>query len=351
MKPDFPFRNLVFQGGGVKTFAYYGVLDVLEQHGILPQIERVAGTSAGAMFATLVSFRLSAAETLKVFSTVDFGKVPGLRTAEELLPAPPTIFKEELDSLLGGMDALSRLFSSYGWYSTDYVYEWLQETIAAHCQGNGKATFADFRALGHRDLYVVATNISTRSGQIFSADSTPNVPVADALRMSQSIPLFFEGLRHDGSQFGTGDYYADGGVLNNFPIFIFDDPVFLSGNRWYISGINWETLGCRLYTPKDCPGNVRAVTSLTTYIENLMDAVLEAQEVAFGNNKVDQQRTINVSNCCVQPTDFEVKPAPDNPKYHQLVAAGREAAQAYLRAYQPPSTHIRDWVRRYVLGR
>lgn len=350
MAKVYPFRNLVFQGGGVKTFAYYGVLDVLEQRGILPQIERVAGTSAGSMFATLVSFRLSAAETLRVFSTVDFARVPGLKTAKDLLPTPPTIFQEEIDSLVGNMDALSRLFNQFGWFSTDYVYQWLQDTIAAYCGGNGKATFADFRALGHRDLYVVATNISTRKGQVFSADSTPHTPVADALRMSQSIPLFFEGLRHDGQQFGQGDYYADGGVLNNFPMFIFDDPAFENANRWYIAGINWETLGCRLYTPTDCPGSARAVTNLSTYIGNLMDAVLEAQEIAFDNNKVDHQRTINVSNCCVQPTDFEVKPVPDNPKYNELVAAGRDAASAYLQSYQPPGEHLKDWFWRYIRG-
>ncbi|MEO8608573.1 MAG: patatin-like phospholipase family protein [Chloroflexota bacterium] len=350
MNPAYPFKNLVFQGGGVKTFAYYGVLDVLEQNGILPQIERVAGTSAGAMFATLVSFRLSAADTLKVFSTVDFAKVPGLKTAKDLLPAA-TFLQPGLDSLLGGVDALNRLFNQYGWYSTDYVYDWLQETIAIYCKGNGRATFADFRTLGYRDLFVIATNISTRAGQVFSADHTPQTAVADALRMSQSIPLFFEGLRYDGSQFGAGDYYADGGVLNNFPMFVFDDPLYQTENRWYVAGINWETLGCRLYTPKDCPGSSRDVTNLTTYIENLMDAVLEAQEVAFDNNKVDHQRTINVSNCCIQPTDFEVKPVSDNAKYNQLVAAGREAAQAYLQTYQPPSTHMMDWLRRFILGR
>jgi NTE family protein len=351
MAAEYPFKNLVFQGGGVKTFAYYGVLDVLEQQGILPQIERVAGTSAGSMFATLVSFRLSAAETLKVFSTVDFAKVPGLKTSKDLMIEAPTFLQEQIDSLVGNMDAVNRLFNQFGWYSTDYVYQWLQDTIATYCNGNGRATFADFRKLGHRDLLVIATNISTRTGQVFSADTTPDAAVADALRMSQSIPLFFEGLRYDGKEFGAGDYFADGGVLNNFPMFVFDDPAYLPSNRWYIAGINWETLGCRLYTPKDCPGNTRAVTTLLTYVENLMDAVFEAQEIAFDNNKVDQQRTINVSNCCVEPTDFEVKPGADNAKYDELVAAGRSAAQAYLRAYQPPSNHMWDWARRFITGR
>ena len=43
------FRNLVFEGGGVKGIAYVGALEVLDQEGILKDIKRVAGTSAGAM--------------------------------------------------------------------------------------------------------------------------------------------------------------------------------------------------------------------------------------------------------------------------------------------------------------
>ncbi|SVD03251.1 uncharacterized protein METZ01_LOCUS356105 [marine metagenome] len=42
----YPFRNLVFEGGGVKGIAYSGALAVLEEHGILPQIRRVGGASA-----------------------------------------------------------------------------------------------------------------------------------------------------------------------------------------------------------------------------------------------------------------------------------------------------------------
>ena len=41
------FKNLVFEGGGVKGIAYVGAMEVLDKEGILNNIERVAGTSAG----------------------------------------------------------------------------------------------------------------------------------------------------------------------------------------------------------------------------------------------------------------------------------------------------------------
>ena len=51
-------KNLVFKGGGVLGIAYAGAIKVLEDKQILGQIERVAGTSAGAITAALVNLSL-----------------------------------------------------------------------------------------------------------------------------------------------------------------------------------------------------------------------------------------------------------------------------------------------------
>ena len=81
-KPDFhfPYKNLVFKGGGIRGISYIGALEILEKYGILSQIDRVAGTSAGAITATLVSFRLNHQETYSRLRSLDFTKVPQTRT-------------------------------------------------------------------------------------------------------------------------------------------------------------------------------------------------------------------------------------------------------------------------------
>ena len=53
------YRNLVFSGGGVRGIVYLGALELLDQFRIVDNIERVAGTSAGAITAAMLSFRLS----------------------------------------------------------------------------------------------------------------------------------------------------------------------------------------------------------------------------------------------------------------------------------------------------
>ena len=43
VKNRYPFRNLIFEGGGMKGLAYLGAFEVLGQYKIDQQIERVAG--------------------------------------------------------------------------------------------------------------------------------------------------------------------------------------------------------------------------------------------------------------------------------------------------------------------
>ncbi|HNB55310.1 MAG TPA: patatin-like phospholipase family protein, partial [Anaerolineales bacterium] len=105
----YPFKNLVFQGGGVKTLTYHGALQVLEEMDVLPQIERVAGTSAGATVALLVSLRLGAEEIVRLLRSVDYAKIPGTHATQlpewaRVLPLP----EDQVAWVMQRMDTLSR---------------------------------------------------------------------------------------------------------------------------------------------------------------------------------------------------------------------------------------------------
>ena len=60
------FRNLVFEGGGVKGIAYVGAMQVLEQRGLLAPIVRAGGTSAGAINALLYTLGYSIHEQYQI---------------------------------------------------------------------------------------------------------------------------------------------------------------------------------------------------------------------------------------------------------------------------------------------
>jgi NTE family protein len=168
------FRNLVFEGGGVKGIAYVGALDVLERKGILPDIVRVGGTSAGAINAALVGLGYTPSEMKSILAALDF--------------------KEFLDDSWGIVRDGKRLLKQFGWYKGDTFRRWIADIVGERL-GDSEATFHDLqtqkRVKGCRDLYFVGTNLSTGFAEVFSHEHTPAVRIADAVRISMSIPLFF----------------------------------------------------------------------------------------------------------------------------------------------------------------
>ncbi len=333
----YPFRNLVFQGGGVKASAYHGALRVLENEAILPQIERVAGASAGAAVAALLSMRLSIDEIIAVYRTYDIEQLSAVKSG--VMPdrsSTPGLLRRELERIQNSFTSVTRLATKFGWYSSEYNYQWIQGVVAKYGRDDGMATFSQFRQWGFRDLYVVVTNLSTHKAEIFSADTTPHAAVADAILMTQAMPLFFEALQFDGQAFGQGDFYSDGGLLINYPLQVFDEHQFAENNRWFVNGVNWETLGCRLYTPENCPKRSREITNLMTYSQNVLEALVETQAASYEASKSAQRRSINISDCCVRSTDWDVWSFPQDDRYLRLVQAGETATQRYIEHYKPP---------------
>jgi NTE family protein len=315
------YRNLVFKGGGVRGIAYMGALEVLEELSVLQNIERVAGTSSGAIAATLVSFHKNTRDTIDLFNTLDLKKVPQRAVNDGSWNT----------KILKNSENYPRLFEKYGWYSSAYFHDWLKTIVAEQCRGNPRATFADFQKLGFHDLHIIASNISRHRAQVFSAKNTPNVAVADAVRMSMSIPLFFEALRFDGRKFGAkGDYFVDGGLFNNYPIHIFDQPEYAIGNRFYRDGINLETLGLFLYPSSlHNKGKVDEPKNLWEFLDLIVRSMNDSRQLAnLAENVADKKRTIEINDGGISSTQFDL--SPQSVEYHTLFENGRIATERFF---------------------
>ncbi len=233
MKLKYPFRNLVFKGGGILGIAYLGALEVLdsEMFDILSDIKRISGASAGAITALAVSLNDNFSEIKQMADTLDFTKVPQKDNKKK--GKSPEIddtamiqkYQEMFGTTRGKKDwkCVKRLLSVFGWYSSDYFYNWLRDQIQTKFdqkQPNAKwrnperglQTFGDFKNAGFRDLYISVTNVTKHTNEILSYETAPSMTVADAVRMSMSIPLFFEAVKYH------NNYYADGGIVNNYPM-------------------------------------------------------------------------------------------------------------------------------------
>ena len=303
-QPPPDLTNLVVEGGGVKGLAYPGALQVLEANGVLPKIETVAGTSAGSILAALIALGYTPAEMQSLMLDLDFRQF-------------------EDGSTLGGPE---RLFRKFGWFKGDYFLEWLQCRVNERT-GNPNATFADLHAdpAKFNDLYVVSTDLSRGRSQVFSFETSPDLPVAEAVRASMAIPLFFEAYHIDDGLFGeTGaqqDLFVDGGVFDNFPIELFDQK-----------GVNPKTLGLFL-TNKGAPVNPDTkIDSFPEYARNLFEALLHVQVNAFNNNPDDKKRTIVIDDLGVGTTDFTIS----NEMKCKLIQQGAIAACTYFGGQAQP---------------
>ena len=327
------FRNLIFEGGGVKGIAYVGALDVLAQKDILSGIQRIGGTSAGAINAILLGLGYTPKETRDILESLDF--------------------QEFMDDSWGVIRDSARLIDQFGWYKGDYFRDWIGNLIKAKT-GNSESTFADIEALKgtqpFKSLYFLGTNLSTSFSEVFSAEHTPRMCVADAVRISMSIPLFFAAKRSL-----RGDVYVDGGVLNNYPIKLFDRKKYLvSGNfietdyykrmnaqvkkiRRPISNYvyNKETLGFRLDTKEEIavfrdqaePPH-KNVENFFDYTWALIHTILEAQQSSHLHSD-DWARTVYIDTLGVSTTDFNLSVA----KKKALVKSGKDSTLNYFKWY------------------
>lgn len=201
----------VFEGGGAKGVAYIGALRAtLRLHAWFGS---VAGASAGAITATLVAAGL---------------------TIDELGSETSTVFDHlTVPSITAG---LSRLRGNFGYLDTEGVREWLEALLHGQVKrfgGDpaGSVTFSELYAATGIELIIVAADVSRGRQVVFSAFDSPGTQVAEAVLASSSIPFAFSPRellvpRPAGARTHT---VVDGGVWQNFPMFVYRDRSF---RRW-----------------------------------------------------------------------------------------------------------------------
>jgi NTE family protein len=261
-------KNIVFKGGGVLGIAYAGAIEIMEEKQLLQQVERVAGTSAGAITAALLSLRYNAAEILQIVNATDF------------------------KSFEDGWDPL-RIPTKYGLYKGDAFLAWMQKRITDKGL-SANATFQDFANKGCRDLHVFAADLNIKGLAHFSLQTTPDTIVAEAVRSSMSIPLFFKAWTFTNSK-PNNHVYVDGGTIYNFPITIFDNG----------DAANPETMGFYLTDlHNQAPDSNLEYDQLLQYVKNLFETLLDSQEIDFEHDADEEHRTVVIDNLGISATNF-----------------------------------------------
>jgi len=287
----------VFSGGGLKGFALVGAYQVLEEKGY--RFHRVAGTSAGAILACFIAAGYSAKEIEKMLDEQDFQVL--LDPRNTIIPLP-----------------LMKWFQLYwrlGLYQGNALEKWFLEKLAE----KDVYTFSD---LPPGKLKLVASDLTNGKMLVLPDDlegygiSAETFPIARALRMSCGIPFFFEPVR---LKVGKGEtIVVDGGVLSNFPMWIFNDE---GGNT------ERPVLGLKLSrSQEDMPGH--KIDNALDLFEALFSTMKNSHDEKYISRKHEKNIIfIPVDN--YSATQFDM----DQETKEGLIEAGRNSTIQFLKTW------------------
>ena len=323
--------DLVFQGGGVKGIGLVGAYSVLEKRGYQPV--NMAGASAGAIVAALVAAGYSAEELRGIMMDIPFDKFTDEAWEDRiwLLARPLSLLKDK------------------GVYEGKYFHDWIKEKLSQK-MGKEEVTFGDLRRDGipedadpvfHHKLQVIVSDVTERRMVVLPRDykdlgwaHPDNVPVALAVRMSMSIPLFFEPVPHVNQYTSREHTIVDGGMLSNFPVWLFDAPPGREAKRptFGLKLIQKDTQAELVNPDFDLKSEFMKMLKRSEtlgYFWSLVETMMEAHDRFY----IDQERfdkTIDIDTKGVGTTEFELS----NERKTELYDSGREAAHGFLDKFE-----------------
>lgn len=304
--------DAVFEGGGVKGIAFVGAICCLEEYGY--EWQNVAGVSAGAIIAALLAVGYKGKELKDIIENLDYKKF----LDKDRVQAAPGIGKP-----LG-------LFFEKGFYSGNYFEQWMEQLLLA----KGKTRFKDVSINNESRLKIIASDI-TKKNIIILPDDLKNYDIdpmefeiAKAVRMSMGLPFYFKPVK---LEYKSGSsLVVDGGILSNFPIWLFD-----------VNGIpRWPTVGFKMVENEPSMASA-GKTDIVSYIFDIVNTILDRSEEIYLEDK-DAIRTIPIPSLGIKTTQFGI--------------TKEESLKLFNEGYRSANLFIKTWdfgsyIKKYRLKR
>lgn len=287
----------VFSGGGIKGFALVGAIEEVEKRGF--QFARVAGTSAGSIVAALIAAGYSSNQIYELLDELDLKMF--MDPQKSIIPF--TFVKWLL------------VYWRMGLYKGNQLENWLSEKLAQ----KGLRTFSD---LPPQTLRVIASDLTNGQMLVLPDDlrkyglSPRAFPIATAIRMSCSIPYFFEPVKIKTYE-GT-NIVVDGGVLSNFPMWLFDKE-HVEKTR--------PVLGIKLSSQSN-ELQKNHVNNALNLLEALFETMMNAHDARYISRK-HEKNIIFIPTEGISSINFELSEA----EKEALKNLGRQSAEAFFKRW------------------
>ncbi len=309
----------VFQGGGIKGLAIAGALLELAENEKLSVTRwvNVAGTSAGAIIAAYLAAGRAASDLAALLDRAPFKDFQDWGPGGKLLGgarnlalhhglARGEVFRRWFDRELDGM-TFGDVPSEPGPGGEPRPHPYRLRMVAAD-------------VTNHR-LLVLPDDLPRYRRPDGGRELDPaTFKVADAVRMSLSIPFFFQPVELIDAETKATATIIDGGTLSNFPVWLFDarehDP-------------RRPTLGLRLIGGRPVGSGLKMFVRMLGWPARLVSDINQTQSGAWDSRFTTQStrvRTCAVDAGDVGTTDFDLP----TEKRALLIHGGRRAARAFV---------------------
>lgn len=236
------YDTICMSGGGIKGFAFIGALDYLNKKKIIniDNIKNWVGTSIGSILAYAVVCGFSITEMENFIIEFDFTKTN------------PDI-------------SIDNIFISHG-ISDGKRAEFILRSFIQHKFNIDDITFLELYKLTQKNLLIIGTNFTHAREELFSHNTTPDMSVVTAVRISMSIPVFFTPVLYNNC------YYVDGSITNNFPIKHCD---------------KYTTIGLYIRNNNDtCNNEITSIVSIIIGCMNIISDTINHKDINMCDNIV-----------------------------------------------------------------
>jgi len=288
----------VFSGGGVKGFAFVGAVEVVEEAGL--RFQRVAGTSAGSIIAALLASGFNSQEIKREMDKMN----PAIFMDVNGSPFHFTFFK------------WLTLYWRMGLYKGHAFEKWVQDTLY-------KKKVVTFGDIPPDALKIIVSDLS-QGKMVVLPDDLPsyginplNFSIARAVRMSCSLPFFFEPVPLYNKK-AEKCLIVDGGVLSNFPVWVFDH-----GNTLPLRPF----LGFQLSSAKDFYTS-QPIKNAIDLFHGLFSTMKEAHDARY-ISKYAASNIVFIPVEHIHTANFKLTKEERN----QLVELGRDKTRAFLKKW------------------
>lgn len=275
----------LFGGGAIRGMAYIGTIRALEELGI--EYDIIGGSSVGSIMAALVACGYKSYELENLFMKVNFD-----------------LFKD-IHLGFGKSFALSK---------GEIFLDWLNELISKKINVHGNnATFKDIE----QKLVIITTDLTKFKPQEFSNILTPDFEVAQAIKISSSMPGLMAPFEYNGS------FLVDGDLQKASPMWRLSENLNKSESRI----LEFRLEGA--YNKEE----TNAISFINTIYSCVTDVATGFVTELYGKN--DRFDCIRINTGDVFFADFNL----NKEARRNLINIGYEQTMRYFKEFLPEKKH------------